>query len=394
MENKKRTDIIPRFGVPGNRREDVAERRRWVEEKTGARFEHVGHFSIDPEKTTHNVENMIGVCQMPIGVAGPLLIDGDHARGEFYVPLATTEGALVRSFERGMIAITKSGGAHVKVLADHTHISPLFQLTSLAESAAFAAWVKENTDRVRAEAESTTRHGKLLGIKPFLFGRSVVLQFDYSTGDAMGLNMITVATDKACRFIVGERKVQRWIIESNLSSEKKVSAFNLIEGKGKEVVAEATLSKELVRRNLHTTPRDMVDTVAIMRVGAAKAGMPAPNAHLANGLTALFMACGQDVASVVNCSAGFTQMEVDANGDLYLWVSLPSLILGTVGGGTGLGSHRECLEMIGCYGEGKAKKLAEIAAAMALAGEISITAAIVSSEFAQAHDQLGRNRPS
>ena len=386
-------DLIPRFGSPGNLKEDVGERRAWIEEKTHTPLRHVGSFSIPSEQTTGNIENMIGVCQMPVGIAGPLLIRGEHAQGEFYIPLATTEGALVRSFERGMIVITKAGGAQVRVLNDHVHISPFFRLSSLDASVRFGQWVKENFDSVKKEAESTTRHGKLLGIRPYIFGRSVILNFDYFAGDAMGLNMITVATDRACRYIVSRQPVEKWFIESNLSSEKKVSAFNLIQGKGKEVVAEAVLPQKLVKRNLHTTPAEMVDAFHALRAGAVKAGISAPNAHFANGLTALFMACGQDVASVANCAAGFTQLELASSGDLYISVCLPSLILGTIGGGTALGTHRECLEMLGCYGAGKAKKLAEIAAATVLAGEISIFAAIVAGEFASAHDQYGRNRP-
>jgi hydroxymethylglutaryl-CoA reductase (NADPH) len=391
-QDSSKIGLIPRFGVPGNRRVDVDARRAWAERITGATLRHAGQFSIDPEQTTGNLENMIGVSQMPLGLAGPLRILGEFAAGEFYVPLATTEGALVRSYERGMIALTRSGGVRTRVLADHVHISPLFRLASLPAAVAFVAWIAEHFADIKGEAEATTRHGKLLAIRPHLFGRSVILNFDYSSGDAMGLNMITVATDRACRFIAVRTDVEKWFIESNLSSEKKLSSYNLIHGKGKEVVAEATLPKGLVSRNLHATPADIVEAVSVFRLGAMKAGIPAPNAHFANGLAALYLACGQDVASVVNASAGFTQMELDKNGDLYASVYLPSLILGTVGGGTAVGTHGECLEMLGCAGAGKAKRLEVIAAATVLAGVLSITAAIVSSEFAQAHDSRGRTR--
>ena len=387
-------DLVPRLDGQGYSREAVGERRRWIEERTGARLEHAAACTLSPEDMRGNVENPIGAAQVPLGVAGPLLVRGEHAQGVFYVPLATTEGALVRSYERGAVAISRAGGATVRVVTDENRVSPVFVFDGAAEAAAFARDLPNLFEALKTEAESTTRHGRLLRIEPLPLGREVIVNFAYWTADAHGMNMIVKATDRACRWLVESGRAPRYYVFSGAESEKRVSGALLAGGKGKKVIAEVRVPARLVRAYLHTTPEAMADVWHRTVLGQLQGGSTGYNGHIANGLTALFIACGQDVANVVNSAVGITSFEALEGGDLYVSVTLPSLIVATVGGGTGLGTARECLEMLGCFGTGKALKLAEIAAALVLGGELSFGAAIASGEFVDAHEAYGRNRPS
>ncbi len=386
-------DLVPRLDGQGYGDDDIAARRRWIEERTGAGLRHVGACTLPGESMQGNIENPIGAVQVPLGLAGPLKIDGEHARGEVYVPLATTEGALVRSYERGMVALTRSGGAQVRLLADENRVTPVFVLDSIAEAADFARELPARFESLRTEAESTTRHGRLLRIEPQPVGREVMVHFVYSTGDAHGMNMIVKATDKACRWLLANTRARRHYIFSGLESEKRASGSLFAGGKGKKVIAGARLPARVVRAYLHTTPQEMADLWRHTVLGHLQGGTLGYNGHFANGLTALFIACGQDVANVANSAVGITCFEATPEGDLYASVTLPALTVATVGGGTGLGTARECLEMLGCAGPGGAPRLAEIAAATLLAGELSMAGAIASGEFVDAHETYGRNRP-
>ena len=386
-------DLVPRFEEQGYTTEAVEARRRWVEERTGARLGHVGAFTLPSEGMRGNVENPIGAVQVPLGVAGPLLVEGEQARGTFYVPLATTEGALVRSYERGMVAITRAGGATVRLLADENRVSPVFLFEGVAEAAAFARELPGHFEALRSEAESTTRHGRLLRIEPRPVGREVAVHFVYWTADAHGMNMIVKATDRACRWLVEQGHARRYYVFSGAESEKRASGSLFGGGKGKKVVAGVRIPPRVARAYLHVMPAGIADLWQRTVIGHLQAGTLGYNGHFANGLTALFIACGQDVANVANSAVGITAFEVLPEGDLYASVTLPALTVATVGGGTGLGTARECLEMLGCAGAGGAPKLAEIAAATLLAGELSMGAAIASGEFVNAHEEYGRNRP-
>lgn len=387
-------DLVPRLEKQGYTKEAIAERRRWVEERTGALLTHVGAATVSGPGVRGNVENPVGAVQVPLGVAGPLRIEGEHARGLFYVPLATTEGALVRSYERGMVTLTRAGGVTARVLVDENRVSPVFLFDGVAEAVAFAREVEGLFPRLQAAAESTTSHGRLLRIEPQPLGREVVVHFCYWTADAHGMNMIVKATDRACRWLAEQGRAGRYYIFSGAESEKRASGSLLAGGKGKKVAAGARIPARLVRAYLHATSEQIADVWQKTILGHLQAGSLGYNGHLANGLTALFIACGQDVANVVNSAVGITAFEVVDGGDLYASVTLPSLTVATVGGGTGLGTARECLEMLGCAGAGHAPKLAEIAAATVLAGELSMAGAIASGEFVEAHEIYGRNRPS
>jgi hydroxymethylglutaryl-CoA reductase (NADPH) len=392
--NPRALEIVPRLKDQGYSGESVKLRREWIEQKSECRLQHVGTYSIPSEAMRGNIENPIGAAQIPLGVAGPLRIDGMHANGTFYVPLATTEGALVRSYERGMAALTRAGGATTQLYADENQVAPVFCFDDVSDAYEFSQRVLEDLERIRTVAESTTRHGKLLRLECHPVGREVIVNFSYHTSDAHGMNMIVKATEQACKWIMEHSVARRFYIFSGFSSEKRASGSLLSGGKGKKVTAGALLPREIVKSYLHTTPAELFDMWRHTVLGHMQANVIGYNGHYANGLAAIFIACGQDVANIANSAVGITNFEVTEDRGLYASVTLPSLTVATVGGGTGLGTSRECLEMLGCAGSGCAAKFAEIVAATILAGELSMGSAIASNEFVEAHETLGRNRPN
>ena len=379
--------LVPRLGPDAYQKDVVAKRRKWLEMRTGCSLTHVGSYSVSSAEMRGNIENPIGAVQVPLGVAGPLSIHGEHAKGIFYVPLATTEGALLRSYERGMVTLTRSGGVSTRVYQDENRVSPVFFFNDVTGAHDFVDRLNNEFPRIKKEAESTTRHGKLLRLECNPVGREVIVNFCYYTADAHGMNMIVKATDRACLWIVRNTNAKGFQLFSGHSSEKRGSGVLLAGGKGKKVTAGAVLSPTLLKNYLHISPLQLLDLWHHTIVGHMQANAIGYNAHYANGLAALFIACGQDVANVVNSAVGITNFEMSDEGEVYVSVTLPSLTVGTVGGGTGSGTSLECLKLLGAAGAGGALKLAEIAAATLLAGEISMAAAIASGEFTQAHDR-------
>jgi hydroxymethylglutaryl-CoA reductase (NADPH) len=386
-------DLLPRLKDNGYDIERVARRRAWIERKTGAELSHVGSASWDSELMRGNIENPIGVAQVPMGVAGPVLIHGQNAGGLFYVPMATTEGALIRSYERGMVALTKSGGVQTALLNDENQTAPAFIFEDVHIAAAFPAWIESHFPQIKEAAASTTRHGKLVNFKCYQTARQVIVNFGFRTGDAQGMNMIVRATDAACQWIQEHHPGLRYFLFSGMCGEKRASGFLMSRGKGKRVTAGGLLTKEVLRIYLHTTADAMFRMWQATVIGNLQAGAIGYTGHAANGLTAIFIATGQDVANVVNSSCAVTVFEPHPDG-LYVHVTLPSLSVATVGGGTGLPTPREALKIMGCAGSGNAPKMAEIVAATILGGEVSMGAAIASGEFVGAHERYGRNRPS
>ncbi len=385
--------LVPRFTGQGYTAEQVRERRAWLQDQLGISLPIVAACAIPSEQMRGNIENPIGSVQMPLGVAGPIAVHGEHAEGAFYVPFATTEGALVRSYERGMVMLTRAGGVTVRVVVDENIVCPMFSFDSVAEAAAFAARLPDHFDALKAEAESTTSHGRLTRVSARVSGRAVIVSFSYNTADAQGMNMIVKATERASEWLVTHGHAPRYKVFSGMSSEKRASGFLLSGGKGKTVVAGARIPAALLQSYMRVTPRQLVafwhDTV----VGHLQANAIGFNGHYANGLAAIFIACGQDVANVANAAVGVTDFELTREDDLYASVTLPALTVATVGGGTMLGTSVECLAMLGCAGAGHAPKLAEIVASTLLAGELSMAGAIASGEFVDAHESYGRNRP-
>ncbi len=386
-------ELVPRLHDQGYEPHLVDQRRAWVEERSGARLDHVGAYSIPSGNMRGNIENPIGAAQVPLGLAGPLQVKGTCAAGVFYVPLATTEGALVRSYERGMVALTRAGGVQAQVHIDENRVTPVFFFGDVAAAAQFARELPRHFTAVQERAQATTRHGKLLRLEPHVLGRQVMVNFCFFTGDAQGMNMIVKAADQGCRWLVEHTPARRYHVFSGQSSEKRASAFLLPGGKGKKVTAGALLPASIARAYLHAGPEQLHDVWQHTLMGHVQAGALGYNAHLANGLAALFIACGQDVANVANAAVGITHYELTEEGDLYASLTLPALTVATVGGGTGQGTGHECLELLGCAGQGRARKFAEIAAAALLAGELSMAGAIASGEFVEAHETYGRNRP-
>lgn len=386
-------ELVPRFPARAYTDEEMQLRREWLEKKRRLKLPNIGATSIAGETLRGNIENPIGAAQMPLGLAGPLLLNGEHAKGEFYVPLATTEGALVRSYERGMVLLTRCGGVETRVFRDENQICPVFHFDNLAAASAFAKFLTKNETQIRKAAEATTSHGKLLGCEPFPIGREVEVAFRFSTGDAHGMNMIAKAADAACKWIVENSDANGYLLFSGLSSEKRPSGKVMTGGKGKGVSAAAEIPAKSVRLYLHSTPEEICELWRRTVTGNMAANAIGYCGHYANGLTALFIACGQDVANIMNSAVGVTSYELTPNGDLYASVTIPSMTVATVGGGISLATSRECLEILDCYGTGKARKFAEIAAATLLAGELSFAAALTSGEFVNAHEEHGRNRP-
>jgi hydroxymethylglutaryl-CoA reductase (NADPH) len=386
------SDLLPRLKDQGYAADRVSRRRAWVEEKTGASLPHTGSLSFDTELLRGNIENPIGVAQVPVGVAGPVLVHGRHARGLFYVPMATTEGVLIRSYERGMVALTRAGGVQTALLADENQIAPTFFFDGVHAAQAFAEWAPGQFPEMQSIAATTTRHGKLTSVKCYQIGRQVLVNFGFSTGDAQGMNMIVKAADAVCSWMREQRHGSSYLIFSGLGSEKRASGFVMTRGKGKRVTAGALVPHDVLRMYFHVSAADLFRVWQSTVVGHLQAGSMGYNGHFANGLTAIFIATGQDVANVVNAACGITNFEMHPEG-LFASVTLPALTVATVGGGTGLPTQREALAIMGCHGTGKAKKFAEVVAAAVLGGEISMGAAIASGEFVAAHEHYGRNRP-
>jgi hydroxymethylglutaryl-CoA reductase (NADPH) len=385
---------IPRDRENDYTREAAEARRAFLERQTGVALEHVPRYSFDPSIVTGNVEQFIGVAQVPIGIAGPLLVNGEHAQGEFYVPLATAEGTLVASYNRGMKLLREAGGVKATVMDDAMQRAPAFVFDSAREARAFGEWLTEHFDEIREAAEATTRSGRLRDIEQYSASRMLFTRFNYTTGDAAGQNLSGKATQAACDWIVANHpQVDHYFLESNFATDKKSSQVNMLRTRGKRVVAEATIPGELIEKHMHSTSELLFRARQVSNLGGFMSGVNNNGAHSANGITALFIATGQDVANVAESSAAFVHAELRANGDYYYSVTIPSLIVATYGGGTGLATQRECLELLGCSGKGKVRRLAEIVAATVLCGELSLGSAIVAEEWVAAHDLYGRNRP-
>jgi hydroxymethylglutaryl-CoA reductase (NADPH) len=385
---------IPRSNNDDYTDEMAATRRIFLREKAGTNLDNVGHYSIDVSMLPGNIENFIGVAQVPLGVAGPLLINGEHAKGEFYVPLATSEGTLVASYNRGMKMLRAAGGVKTTVGDDAMQRAPAFVFDDAREAREFGDWITANFEAIKEHAETTTRIGKLINIEQYSASRFLFLRFNFTTGDAAGMNMVSKATKVACDWIRDVYpNVQHYYLESNFATDKKASQINLLHTRGKHVTAEATIPAKLMQQMMRSDVQKFYRGRQIVNLASMLSGVNNNGAHSPNAITALYIATGQDVANVVESSAAAVYAELMPDGDYYYSITIPSLIVATYGGGTGLKTQRECLELLGCYGEGKVSKFTEVVAATVLCGEMSLSGAIASEEWVEAHDRFGRNRP-
>ena len=364
-----------------------AMRRAWLGHNTGHSLDAVAETRFAPEETRGNIENLVGATQVPLGIGGPVRVNGQHADGLFFVPFATTEGTLVTTYQYGMRAITEAGGANTYVLADALDVTPCFVTASTRDALHLAQWLEDHLPQLQAVAAETTAHGRLLEVRAHVFGRRVFARLVFSTGDAMGMNMVNLAVDRICRHVTGATVCERYYLRCNYSSDKKPAAINLFRPYGKEVAVDLTMPARVVETHLGVSTDDLLQFVAAGRLGTMQAGALGANAHFANGLAAIYIACGQDVAQIVNASIGFMDFEAVNDGDLYVAARLPNLVVATVGGGTQLPTQRECLALLGCDGEGTARKFAEIVAATLVGGELAICAALTNGRFIEAHRQ-------
>lgn len=340
-----------------------------------------------------NIENMVGTVKLPVGVIGPLRINGVNANGDYPVPLATTEAALVASYGRGAAATNRAGGISAAVLYEGVIRTPAFVVKNLMDAGRLVDWVVREQDALRRAAEATTQYGKLVSLEPVIETDIVFLRCRYTTGDAAGQNMVTFATDALCRHVVENCPVpiRRWYVEGNFSGDKKASGLGALTGRGRKVSASVVLPPEVVAEVLRSSVDDMLAYGRVANLGALLTGQLGAQAHYANALAALYIATGQDAACVAESAVGVTRMERHEGG-LFASVTLPNVLVGTVGGGTGLPSQSACLELMGLRGAGNANALAEVAAALCLCGELSIVAAMAAGHFAGAHERLARHR--
>jgi hydroxymethylglutaryl-CoA reductase (NADPH) len=372
---------------------EAVERRWQIVDSPGAQAELLDARTLQQMQAyERNIENFIGAAKIPVGIAGPLRVRGLFAQGDFYIPLATTEATLVASYSRGCALITEAGGASALLLNEGISRSPGFAFSSFEELGRFVAWFLGQQDQIKQAAERTTRFGKLIDTQICVEGNHVYVILVFTTGDAAGQNMAAIATDATVAWILANTPVKprAAYVEANFSGDKKASAQSLQTVRGKKVTAEVMIPSSLIQSRLHTTVDRMIDFARFATVGGIMSGTLGTQGHYANGLAAMFIASGQDAACVAEAAIGNTRMEITANGALYVSVTLPNLILGTVGGGTKLPSQRACLEIMGLAGPGNAQALAEVAAALCLAGEISIVGAICAGEFTRAHARLAR----
>lgn len=376
--------------------EAVLVRRTYVGKETGTDLSALGKYSIGIDRVVQrNCENMIGAVQVPVGVAGPIALNGEYATGSYYLPLATTEGALVASVNRGCSAITRAGGADVRILRDGMTRAPVFSTRDVDHTIRTVRWVETHMDDLRAAAEATTRHGRLLGILPVVAGTSVFLRIEYDTKDAMGMNMVTIASERVAELVEQETGARLVALSGNVCTDKKPAAINTVLGRGKTVLAGVFLTDEQVQAIFKTDAATLSDVNNRKNlVGSARAGALGFNAHAANIIAAMYIACGQDPAHVVEGSSCITTVDRQEGG-VYVAVTLPAVQVGTVGGGTGIDTQAACLRMLGVAGGGdppgaNSKKFAEIIGAGVLAGELSLLGALGAGHLARAHATLGR----
>lgn len=401
------TDVIrppapPEHTIPRDASDDyspaiVEARQAFLRQHTGARPEHLFRHTFDPHEARGNIEHFTGVAQIPLGVAGPLVVHGEHAQGEFFVPLATTEGTLVASYNRGMKVIQLSGGVHCAVVGDAMQRAPVFVFESAIQARRFVDWLDAHTDEIRAVCGASDRFVRLKYIDHYLASKFAYLRFNFTTGDAAGMNMVGKATFAACNWILEHcdaAEIQRFFLESNFATDKKASMINTMRTRGKRVTAEMVIKREALLDVMDAETESLYYHSKVANIGSMLSGAVNNGCHSANAITAMFIATGQDVANVAESATALLYTELTCDKDLYMSITLPSLIVATCGGGTGLPTQRECLRLMDCEGPGKVMKFAEIVAGTVLAGEISLSAAISSLDWVSSHEQMGRNDPT
>lgn len=390
---------LPRIPGRGHYSEEMRVRRlQFLRNVTHAKLDHYNETGFEAEKLSSNIENFIGSLQIPVGIAGPLVVKRDKYKEIIYAPFATTEGALLASITRGVTAISRAGGLSVKVLNQVMLRTPVFEFKTLEQAHLFDEWLQENFQNIKGQAQKVSNFSNLFKLESLIYGKTVWVKFLYKTGDASGQNMTTSCTNHACKWILDELKksetmeLEFHVIEGNASSDKKVSHQTMLQGRGIRVHAEVFLPDDVIEDVLKVKPEILVKTYEFINKAGQLIGMTSANTNVANVIGAIFTATGQDIACVHESSLGHLEMKREKGG-VYARMLLPSLVIGTVGGGTNLPFQKELLEIMDCSGPGKVLRLAEIICGYALGLDLSTTAAVGAGHFARAHDKLGRNRP-
>lgn len=366
--------------------------------QNGFEIEHINRYFLDHSSIQNNIESFVGTVEIPLGIVGPLLFIENNKHEAVYTVAGTLEGALVASMNRGAKAISMSGGFSAKILYQKMIRSPLFIFNTAEETKIFEDWVSLNFERIKNISESYSNHAKLISISAITLNVNVHLRFVYTTGDASGQNMTTTCTWHAMLWIVDTFLLEKgieifhFVIEGNGSSDKKASQFLIDHGRGTGVVANCFLSEDVINKILRTTSDSIYRFYDPAVELAKKDGMLGFNINVANTIAAIYVATGQDLASIHESAVGVFHIE-KTNGGLLFQLNLPSLVIGTIGGGTSLDSQNEGLKIMGCEGNGKLERFAKLIAGFALSLEISTSSAIASGEFAKAHEKLGRNKP-
>lgn len=395
QDESKTRIIIPRNEADDYSVEAIQTRQKFVEDFTNTPLHHIKQYSFDPHITEGNCEHFTGVAQIPLGFAGPLTVNGEYAKGDFMIPMATSEGTLIASYNRGISVLNMSGGVKCTIIGDAMQRAPVFVFEDARGARDFAKWLQENINIIAEKAQATSSIAKLQDIDTYLSNKFAFARFNYITGDAAGQNMVGRATFAACSWILDhykDHKIQHFYLESNFATDKKASQVNIMRTRGKRVVAECVVKRDVLIQRMRVEPEQLVYHAQVANVGSILSGANNNGAHSANGITAMFIATGQDVANVSESSAAVIYSEVTPEKDLYISITIPSLIVATYGGGTGLATQKECLQLMGCYGRGTVYKFAEIVAGVVLAGEISLASAISSSDWVSSHEKYGRNR--
>jgi hydroxymethylglutaryl-CoA reductase (NADPH) len=399
-EKKYDEYTLPKIPARGLYTEEARlERLQYVRDNTDTKLERVAETTLEAKALVSNIEALVGSVEIPVGIAGPLHIKGGHADGLFYAPMATTEGALLASATRGATALSRSGGVNVRVIGQRMLRVPVFVLTDLNSALFFSEWVKDHYSEISEQTRKYSNYANLVEVNTELMGRTVHVQFAYETGDAAGQNMTTTCTWQACQWIIAQMQqfpgmeFENFMIEANLSNDKKVTYNSFLKGRGVRVLAECLLTDEVCQKVLKVTPKQLFTAYNQFIGGSIASGMIGMNINIANVIGAIFTATGQDIACVHESSIGQLYLELTDDNEVYATLRLPSLVVGSVGGGTSLAQQKECLELIGCAGPGCSHKLAEVIAGFCLALDLSTLSAIASDQFARAHEKLGRNRP-
>ncbi|KAF3520608.1 hypothetical protein DY000_02064086 [Brassica cretica] len=395
--------VVPSYSLEsrlGDCKRAASIRREALQRLTGRSIEGLPLDGFDYDSILGQCCEMpVGYVQIPVGIAGPLLLDGY----EYSVPMATTEGCLVASTNRGCKAMYVSGGATSTVLKDGMTRAPVVRFASARRASELKFFLEspENFETLAVVFNRSSRFARLQSVMCTLAGKNAYVRFSCSTGDAMGMNMVSKGVQNVLEFLTEDFPDMDVIgISGNFCSDKKPAAVNWIEGRGKSVVCEAVIRGETVNKVLKTSVASLVELNMLKNLtGSAIAGsLGGFNAHASNIVSAVFLATGQDPAQNVESSQCITMMEAINDGkDIHISVTMPSIEVGTVGGGTQLASQSACLNLLGVKGASKeapgmnSRRLATIVAGAVLAGELSLMSAIAAGQLVKSHMKYNRS---